>query len=215
MTKEIEAAHRKLRQALCEAPILAYPRFDGEPFIIKTDWSCDNRAIGGVLSQEQGGLERVICYGAKKLSPSQANYSATKGELFAIIYFLRHWRYYLQYWQFKLRMDHRALTWIQTMEAPTGMFSRWLDTLANFDFEIVYWKGTQHGNADGLSHMPQAEPMEEDAPNEVVRVIQGPPDIGHEDSDEDMEETSTKTMEPMEEVLMSGTDSPYIISRTI
>jgi hypothetical protein len=79
MTDEIKAAHLKLRKALCEAPILAYPRFDGGPFIVDTDWSYDNRAIGGVLSQVQEGNERAICYGAKKLSSSQANYSATKG----------------------------------------------------------------------------------------------------------------------------------------
>jgi hypothetical protein len=171
LTDEIKNAHRQLRQALCEAPILAYPRFDGEPFIVDTDWSCDNRAIGGVLSQEQEGRERVICYGAKKLSPSQANYSATKGELFAIIYFLRHWRFYLQYRKFKLRTDHRALTWIRTMEAPTGMVSRWLDTLANFEFEILYRKGTSHGNADGLSRAPHAEPLDEEAPDEAMGAI--------------------------------------------
>jgi hypothetical protein len=212
MTKEIETAHRKLRQALCEAPILAYPQFDGEPFIVDTDWSCDNRAIGGVLSQVQGGLERVICYGAKKLSSSQANYSATKGELFAIIYFLRHWRYYLQYRRFKLRTDHRALTWIKTMEAPTGMVSRWLDTLANFDFEVVYRKGTQHGNADGLSRAPHAEPMEEEAPDEVIGAIGESPRTEEMEVDDDIEEIDTSTME---EVLMSGTDSPYTIPRTM
>jgi hypothetical protein len=207
LTDEIKNAHRQLRQALCEAPILAYPRFDGEPFIVDTDWSCDNRAIGGVLSQEQEGRERVICYGAKKLSPSQANYSATKGELFAIIYFLRHWRFYLQYRKFKLRTDHRALTWIRTMEAPTGMVSRWLDTLANFEFEILYRKGTSHGNADGLSRAPHAEPLDEEAPDETMGAMPT-----QTEEDEPMEEIDTETME---EVLMQGSDGPYVIPRTI
>lgn len=162
MTAEIRKAHQHLRSALCQAPILAYPRFDGDPFIVDTDWSCSNRAIGAVLSQVQEGHERVICYGAKKLSASQANYSATKGELFAIIYFLRYWRYYLEYRKFILRTDHRALTWIRTMEAPSGMLGRWLDTLANFDFDVQYRKGTQHGNADGLSRAPHLEEINEE-----------------------------------------------------
>jgi hypothetical protein len=219
MTDEIKAAHLKLRKALCEAPILAYPRFDGGPFIVDTDWSYDNRAIGGVLSQVQEGNERAICYGAKKLSSSQANYSATKGELFAIIYFLRHWRYYLQYRRFTLRTDHRALTWIRTMEAPTGMISRWLDTLANFDFEVVYRKGTAHGNADGLSRAPHAPPIDEAEPDEVIGSMggRGGPSDPTPDPDPDLEEINTEDMMEevsMEEVLSTTPDGPYLIPRT-
>ena len=46
------------------APILAYPQFQGEPFILDTDFSADPGAIGGVLSQVQDGQEGVIAYGA-------------------------------------------------------------------------------------------------------------------------------------------------------
>lgn len=164
VTEEMKASHQALRRALCQAPILAYPRFNDEDlFIVDTDWSQEHRTIGAVLSQQQEGKERVIAYGAKKLSTSQANYPATKGELFAIIYFLRHWRYYLQWKRFILRTDHRALTWIRTMEAPSGMIARWLDTLANYDFEVRYRPGEKHGNADGLSratHINEAVPEE-------------------------------------------------------
>ena len=57
-------AFRTMKQKLMSAPILAYPQFDGEPFILDTDFSVDPGAIGGVLSQEQNGQERVIAYGA-------------------------------------------------------------------------------------------------------------------------------------------------------
>jgi len=166
ITPEVKQSHATLRDALCKAPILAYPRFDAEsPFIVDTDWSHDGRSIGAVLSQRQEGKERVICYGAKKLSPSQANYSATKGELYAIIYFLRHWRYYLQWKEFILRTDHQALTWLRTMDAPDGMTARWLDTLANFSFKVQYRPGPKHGNADGLSrapHLPEQKEVDQD-----------------------------------------------------
>jgi transposase InsO family protein len=163
ITPAYQLAHAKLRDALCSAPILAYPRFDQEStFIVDTDWSQENRAIGGVLSQRQDGVERVIAYGAKKLNSSQANYPATKGELFAVIYFLRHWDYYLRFKKFTLRTDHRALVWIRTMDAPSGMISRWLDILANFSFDVEYRKGTSHGNADALSRAPHAPDIEDD-----------------------------------------------------
>ena len=70
---------------------MAYPRFDSdEPFVLDTDWSKDHQTIGAILSQRQEGFERVIAYGAKKLEKSKHNYSAHKGELWAVIYFVKY-----------------------------------------------------------------------------------------------------------------------------
>ena len=120
--QKMREAFQQLKQALLEAPILAYPQFyTDEPFILDTDWSKDNNCIGAVLSQVQNGLERVILYGAKKLNPAQSNYSSNKGEIFAAIHFMRQWRYYLTQRKFVLRTDHRAMKWIKTIEEPQGM----------------------------------------------------------------------------------------------
>ena len=58
-------AFRTMKKKLMSAPILAYPQFYGKPFILDTDFSVDPGAIGGVLSQEQDGQERVTAYGAR------------------------------------------------------------------------------------------------------------------------------------------------------
>jgi len=173
MTPEMTSAFEKLKSALVSSPILAYPRFDSpEPFILDTDWSLENRAIGATLSQVQDGEERVICFGAKKLSPSQQNYPPLKGELMAVIHFIRYFRYYLQYRPFVLRTDHQALKWINTLEAPTGMISRWLQTLCNYQFTVQHRSGKKHANADALSrapHLLEIEDSEED--DESVHFI--------------------------------------------
>lgn len=163
VTQSMRDSFEKLKQALVEAPILAYPRFDSdEPFILDTDWSQENKAIGGVLSQVQNGEERVICYGAKKLNSGQSNYPPTKGELCAAVYFMRLWKYYLLYRPFVLRTDHRALQWINKMENPTGMISRWLETLASFRFDVKFRPGKQHANADALSRIQHGEEPDEE-----------------------------------------------------
>jgi hypothetical protein len=132
VTAEMQLAFTKMLRALLSAPILAYPQFKSkEPFILDTDWSKDANTIGAVLSQKQDGLERVICYGAKKLTKSQANYPPQKGELLAVIFFMKYWKYYLQHRAFILRVDHQGLQWIRTMEAPTGMIQRWLDKMSS------------------------------------------------------------------------------------
>ena len=171
VTPEMEKVFHQLNVLLTEAPILAYPQFDSDhPFILDTDWSQGNSAIGGVLSQVQDGQERVICYGGKKLNKSQRNYAPTKGELFAVIYFIRHWKYYLQYKKFLLRTDHRALQWIHKMEAPSGMIARWLQTLSNFSFDVEYRKGKDHGNADGLSRAPHLDELSDSSEEESATV---------------------------------------------
>ena len=155
-------AFQRLKLELCQAPILAYPDFDSdEPFIVDTDFSKDPGALGGVLSQVQDGEERVICYGARKLVPRERNYSSNKGEIMGVIHFLRQWKYYLQHRPFILRTDHQALKWIRTMEEPQGMILRWLECLANYDFNVEFRKGKKHGNADHLSRCTHArEPTE-------------------------------------------------------
>ena len=53
-TEKMRTAFQQLKQALLEAPILAYPQsYTNEPFILDTDCSKDNNCIGAVLSQVQ------------------------------------------------------------------------------------------------------------------------------------------------------------------
>jgi hypothetical protein len=74
----------QLKSNLLHAPILAYPRFDSEhPFILDSDWSQENRAIGAVLLQFQDGKEGVI-----KLTTAQSAYHSTKGEMAAAIIYI-------------------------------------------------------------------------------------------------------------------------------
>jgi hypothetical protein len=146
----------QLKSNLLHAPILAYPRFKPEHlFILDTDWSQENRAVKAVLSQFQSGKERVITYGASKLTVAQSAYHSTKGEMAAAIIYIRKWKYYLQHRRFILRIDYAAMQWIHTLVEPVqGMVQRWLQTLANNEFDVVHRLGRNHGNADALSRAP-------------------------------------------------------------
>jgi hypothetical protein len=184
VTPQMKAAFKIMKSKLLEAPVLAYPRFDSsEPFILDTDWSHDANAVGGVLSQVQDGLERAILYGGKKMAKSQVNYSATRGELSAILHFVKSWKYYLQHRPFLIRTDHQPLVSIKTMPPLDSHMARWLDTLANYNFEIEHRAGSKHGNADALSRAPHisgAEPAscsvgtdEEIEEELLVAIIEG------------------------------------------
>jgi hypothetical protein len=47
------------------------------------------------------------------------------------------------------------MQWICTLVEPVqGMVQRWLQTLANNEFDVVHQLGRNHGNADALSRAP-------------------------------------------------------------
>ena len=115
------------------------------------DTDASNIGIGGVLSQIQKGRERVIAYASKKLDKHQRRYSVTRRELLAAVTFINQFRHYLLGRRFKLRTDHSSLRWLKDFKDPQGQLARWLEVLAQYDFEIVHRDGKKHQNADSLS----------------------------------------------------------------
>ena len=83
LSNDCQRSFDTLKQALCEAPVLAYPRFD-LPFILDTDAS--TTGVAAVLSQVQDGKERPITYAAKALTKSQRKWPPTKIEMYALVF---------------------------------------------------------------------------------------------------------------------------------
>jgi hypothetical protein len=83
--------------------------------------------IAGPLTDllKQDNKERVIAYGASKLTVAQSAYHSTKGEMAAAIIYIRKWKYYLQHRRYILRIDNAAMQWIHTLVEPVqGMVQR-------------------------------------------------------------------------------------------
>lgn len=150
-TEESENAFNTLKRLLTESPVLSYPDTK-ETLILDTDASA--YGVGAVLSQIQNGRETGIAYGSKTLSKSQRKYCTTYRELLAVVLFIKNFKHYLYRRHFLLRTDHSSLLWLKNFKKPEGMLARWLSFLETYDFEIKHWKGSLHGNADGLSRRP-------------------------------------------------------------
>ncbi len=151
--QKCEDSFNTLKGLLTNAPTLGYPSPDPDAqFILDTDAS--EYAMGAVLSQIQGGEERVLAYASKALQPSERNYCTTYRELLAIVTFVPHFKHYLLGRKFKVRTDHSSLRWFHNFKNAEGMVGRWHAILANFDYEIVYREGSAHGNADAMSRHP-------------------------------------------------------------
>ena len=148
-----EAAFLLLKQAMVTAPVLGYPR-PQDLFILDTDAS--DHSIGAQLSQVQDGKEVVIAYASMSLNLQQRRYCTTRKELLALVMFLSHYRFYLLGQSFLVRTDHNSLTWLMRFRKVEGQLARWIESISQFDFKIEHRAGKLHGNADGLSRIPES-----------------------------------------------------------
>ena len=133
---------------------MGYP-IETDPYTLTTYASLFG--IGAINSRRQQWGERVIAYSSKTLNKSQRNYSATKRELFAIVYFTQNFRNYLLEQKFLIVTNHTALTWLYSFKEPDGLLARWIEKLGQFDFEIKHEARKKIPHADFLLRVPQTE----------------------------------------------------------
>lgn len=135
-----------------KTPVLAYPSFEqnAAEFILQTDAS----AVGlGAVFEQQG---RVIAYASRSLTSSERNYSVIQRECLAIIFALKQFRHYLLGHPSLLNTDHAPLQWLSAQKME-GMLCRWALALQEYDFKILYRRGSLNTNADALSRMPMLQ----------------------------------------------------------
>ena len=159
-TERQEEAFCTLKRKLTEAPILASPRDEGT-YILDTDAS--DAALGASIQQWQDGELRVIGYSSRALSEAEKRYCTTRKELAGVVFGLKQYRQFLLAREnFVIRTDHAALTQLKRTPEPVGQQARWLDLLAEYNFEIKHRAGSAHRNADALSRRPCERETEEE-----------------------------------------------------
>jgi len=146
-----ERAFSALKGALASSPVLACPDFNRR-FLLQTDAS--TTGLGAVLTQHFEDGERVIAYASRTLNGAERNYSATELECLAVVWGIRHFRGYLEGYEFTVITDHQALRWLQKLESPTGRLGRWMLELQQYSFDVKYRRGKLNRVADALSRLP-------------------------------------------------------------
>jgi transposase InsO family protein len=153
-SEEASVAFENLKKKMIEPPILAYPDFN-KTFIITCDAS--NVAVGSVLSQlGDDGLDHPIGFASRSLNKSEKNYSTYDREFLALLWSItKQWRAFVYGRKFILITDHMPLISILTsrLDNGTSRVVRWKTKLLEFDFKIVYRKGSLNKIADFLSRI--------------------------------------------------------------
>ncbi len=151
-TEDCGAAFTRLKKALTQAPILAYPHF-GQTFLLETDAS--GVGLGAVLSQKQeDGTVRPIEYASRTLQLHERNYGISHLEVLGVVWAVKHFRHYIYGHRCTVYTDHEALKSLLNTPQPSGKLARWGMALQELDLDIQYRPGKTNARADALSRYP-------------------------------------------------------------
>lgn len=141
----------QLKQAFTSAPILAHPDPSKE-YILEADAS--DFAMGAVLSQyDDSNLLHPVAFWSRKLTGAELNWPIYDKELGAIFYAFREWRALLVGAKLPILVwtDHKNLEYFKTARLLNRRQCRWAQELVDYDFRLVYRRGTLQGKPDALS----------------------------------------------------------------
>ena len=126
----------------------------GEPTTVTTDAS--DHAVAGVLSQSNEEGTKPVAFFSRSLSNTTRHYPAHEREFMAIVESLRHWRAYLHGQRFTVFTDHNPLEHLFRQKTLSKRKINWLESIAEYDFQIRYIRGKDNRAADALSMREKA-----------------------------------------------------------
>lgn len=157
-TAACQAAFDELKKAITTAPVLRH--FDRtREAILETDSSdCVN---AGILSQyDDNGVLHPVAFYSKNLCPAECNYEIYDKELLAIINGLETWKADLECTDIPIKIftDHKSLEYFMETKKLTRRQVRWANTLADYNFKIIYTTAKKNQKADALTRMAGSTP---------------------------------------------------------
>lgn len=153
-TEECQQSFLKLKNSLIQPPILKYPDFN-RPFTLLVDAS--NCAMGASLTQEYDGKDFPIAYASRGFTKGETNKSTIEKELAAIHFAVQHFKPYIYGTHFKIKSDHKPLTYLFSLKNPSSKLTRMRLDLEEFVYTVEYIKGTSNVIADALSRITSTE----------------------------------------------------------
>ena len=129
-----------IKALFIKEPIRAYPDFspNSGKFILETDFSATARSAVLLQEDPKGGPNKFLGCCAAKNDAAAANYSSNKGELAAVILGLKKYEHILSWKPFTIVTDNACVSFLRNLKTQKGIYSRWKEILASYDFDIVH-----------------------------------------------------------------------------
>lgn len=156
-TENRDNAFREIKKLIISDPTLGYYNPKASRTELHTD-ACIN-GLGAMLFQaDNEGKLRLIYAISRRTSEIERNYHSSKLELLTIIWAMGRLRTLLIGLHFHVFTDCQALVHINTMKTKNPQIVRWLNLIADYDFEIHHRAGERMQHVDALSRAPVDEP---------------------------------------------------------
>lgn len=172
-------AFQRLKDAMCNAPVVANPDFDLD-FHIQCDASDTSGAAA--LGQKYEKAEVIIAYFSHKWNKAEAKWGATEREAACVLYALRHFRDYIWGRPVTIITDAQALIHIRTLKTDgSSRLARWALELNEFDLNILHRAGKLSVVPDALSRAVESIQMVEQGEQdswerEMIRKVRENPE---------------------------------------
>ena len=152
------AAVDKLKQTLINEPLVLKHPHPTAPFLLATDAS--HYAIGGTLKQLVNGKIHYNYFLSRLLTATEKNYSTIEREALAIFWCMSQLEQYLGGREVTVYTDHKPLVGFhRKLNSYSKRIGNWLikyQEMIHQIKDILYRKGRNHGDADGMSR-PEME----------------------------------------------------------
>ncbi len=154
-TSACDKAFQALKELMCDAPVLAYPRFGADAtFVLETD--AGTLGLGAILSQSQpDGTVHPIAYASRSLQSAEKNYGISELETLGLVWAVKYFRPYILGYPCMVFTDHAACLSLLGSQHPSGKLARWAMAIQEMDLTIKHRAGKKNGNADALSRVPR------------------------------------------------------------
>ena len=157
-----------LKSLITQAETLAYYQAGCKMRIIA---NASPVCLGAVLTQQQGGVWRVISYASTSLTDVERRYSQTEKGALALVWTCERFSKYVSGQSFELEMDHRPLQRIYShMSKPRAQIERCMLCLQGYDFKVVYHPG-KINVADALYRLNSVKQLDSGEEYDSVRVV--------------------------------------------
>lgn len=158
LPEEAAAAYQALKDALTEAPVLAYPNPKLDYHLVVDASLGLQGAPGGLgaslMQIDEKGVPHAVGFASRGLSRFEKNYTSYLAELTACVFGIEYFQVYLKGRHFYLYTDHRPMERLSATHTRT--LNRLQQLMGEYHFTIQYKPGKDNEVADFLSRNPIA-----------------------------------------------------------
>lgn len=146
-----ERAFERIKKIVTSLPVLRpLDQDSGETVWLMTDAS--NVGLGAVLLQGKDWRRAHPCgFWSRQYIAAERNYPTHEQELLGVVSAMKAWRLELLGVPFKVLTDHDTLRHFRTQQTLSKRQARWMETLADYDYELAYVPGKKNAVADAMS----------------------------------------------------------------